>query len=157
MPISDEEEPEVSSEDCELKKTQVFSTQVDKINETGFCYGLKSFSSWTRLRRVVALCLRFVRNVKQFLLERKSNSQNNSSIKRGISVNCTLSVEEVTEAEQKVIKAVQSEAFQKETMLLQGTEINVEKSDRNTVKQRKSLLIGQSTIYRLDHFIDSIL
>ena len=64
LPISDEEEPEVSSEDCELKKTQVFSTQVDKINETGFCDGLKSFSSWTRLKRVVALCLRFVRNVK---------------------------------------------------------------------------------------------
>ena len=156
LPISDEEEPEVSSEDCELKKTQVFSTQVDKINETGFCDGLKSFSSWTRLKRVVALCLRFVRNVKQCLLERKSNSQHNSSIKRGVSVNRTLSVEEVTEAEQKVIKAVQSEAFQKETMLLQGTEINVEKSDRNTVKQRKSLLKGQSSIYRLDPFIDSV-
>ena len=56
---------------------------VDKINETGFCDGLKSFSSWTRLRRVVALCLRFVRNVKQCLLERKSNSQHNSSIKKG--------------------------------------------------------------------------
>ena len=49
-------------------------------------------------------------------------------------MNRILSVEEVTEAEQKIIKAVQSEAFQKETMLLQGTEINVEKSDRNTVK-----------------------
>lgn len=71
-------------------------------------------------------------------------------------MNRTLSVEEVTEAEQKVIKAVQSETFQRKTMLLQGTEINLEKTDRNTVKQRKSLLKGQSSIYRLDPFIDSV-
>lgn len=105
---------------------------------------------------MVALCHRFIRNVKQCVVEGKSSRQGVVSNKGGSSVSLTPTVEEMIGAEQTVIKSVQSEAFPKEIRLLQSAGISEEKSDRNIAKQRKSLLKGQSSISRLDPFVDSV-
>ena len=67
-----------------------------------------------------------------------------------------LSVEELQEAERKVISPVQSVVFQKEIGSLKRCDKGSEKqsTDNHIVKERKSLLKGSSNIYRLDPFID---
>ena len=58
LPESTEELPVISSDDQEVKKVQVLETQTVQISDENLWESLKTISSWTRLRRVVALCLK---------------------------------------------------------------------------------------------------
>ena len=155
--VCDEEKPMLSTEDSELKKTRVLDTHVDEILDTSFCESLNTFSSWTRLKTVLALCLRFMSKIKRCLKKKDLQSENVQTIgSKNSQEPLILSVEELQEAECKVISAVQSVVFQKEIGILKRCDKGSEKqsTDNHIVKERKSLLKGSSNIYRLDPFID---
>ena len=91
-------------EDSELKKTRVLDTHVDEILDTSFCESLNTFSSWARLKRVLALCLRCMSKMKRCLKKKDIQSENVQTIgSKNSQEPLILSVEELQEAERKVI------------------------------------------------------
>ncbi|XP_068221310.1 uncharacterized protein [Palaemon carinicauda] len=119
---------EVTDEDPELKKVSL-AINTDDNNYATILTRLNYFSDWTRARRSLALCNRFIDKLKQKSLYTEY---------------VHVSVEELIKAEITIIKLVQREAFQYEYQLLS---ISNNKFDKCL---RKS-----SNLYKLDPFIGS--
>ncbi|XP_064106705.1 uncharacterized protein LOC135215687 isoform X1 [Macrobrachium nipponense] len=118
----------VADEDPELKKVSL-AINTDDNNYATILTRLDYFSDWTRARRSLALCNRFIDKLKQKSLYTEY---------------VHVSVEELIKAEITIIKLVQREAFQYEYQLLS---ISNNKFDKCL---RKS-----SNLYKLDPFIGS--
>ena len=145
----------ISSDDQEVKKVQVLETQTVQISDETLWESLKTISSWTRLRRVVALCLKFVRNLKQSVSEKNSVKERKGQMSKRIISVPSLSVEDLTQAQQVLVMSAQCKAFKEEIDLLQTSKVDIKGSERLVSSQRKTLRKGQSKIYRLDPFLDS--
>lgn len=90
---------ELSPDDCELKRVQVFETLAHESCTTSFYNSFKYFSSWARLRRVVALCSRFAQKLK-LRITRKSDLSNDKTKPKSTTNSPVLAVEELVQAEQ---------------------------------------------------------
>ena len=134
----------VPSDDCELKRVQTFKTEVEEVCEP-FSENFKRFSSWTRLKRVIALCRRYIQNLNFQVNKRRYESNKVESlemIKSNISP--VLSVNELEKAEQDIVKIIQLEAFESDMKTLEC--INKGQGHDNACLKRSS------PVYRLDPF-----
>ena len=88
------------------------------------------FSSWAHLKRVIALCNRFIQNLKLRVKKGKDFHNTNESLKLGKVSPLVLTVEELEKAEQNIVQIVQRETFESEikTLLDIKTGMNISAS-----------------------------
>ena len=103
----------VPPDDCELKRVHVFKTQAREVNFPSLLETFKTFSSWLKLKCVIALCIKFLGKLRF--------PRNKTSVKHPESVilKVPLSVVDLIDAESRIVKIVQFEAFEREINLLQ--------------------------------------
>ena len=144
------QEIDVPQDDCEIKKVQTFKTETEENCEPQFSESFKSFSSWTRLKRVIALCKRFTENLKLRVEKRRdlSGKVEPLTLRRTI-FPPLLTVEELQKTEQHIVKIVQYEAFKSDIKMLRTI-----KTPENATAINESNLKRNSSIYRLDPFLD---
>ena len=101
---------------------------------------IEYFSCWHRAKRAVAVCLRLQ---KKF---RTRMENQNTRANEYIPVN----TQELQNAERKIVKSVQREAFQRETNLLRpnAERISQDRTSRKIVKKA-------STLYKMGPFLDN--
>ena len=108
---------------------------------------LEYFSDWHRVKRAIAICLR--------LRKRLRGCQRDQEQRKVTTPNLPYrspDVEELRQAEREIIKIVQNETFPNEIKLLRRLTSNPR--NREDVKDRKANLRKNSTLYRLDPFMD---
>ena len=122
-----EELVEVNPEDKELRRVEVFKTGI-KVKYAGLTERLEYFSRWYRAKRAVALCLLYVR----LLRDRVRRRQNREPADRNGSPVGQLQVETLQEAEQVILKATQDRAdFMKTVNISTNDEGEVTTSSRS--------------------------
>ena len=140
---------EIPDNDPEVKKrVEIFTS---KASATCDFIGkaIERISSWSRLKKIVAWVLRY-----KNLLRRQSQRHKTKSdvIKHqfGDSIITPLSISEVNEAENEIIKYVQGQLFKEELASLNGISDSIQqgKSNQNTVKKN-------SSIYKLDPVLEN--
>ena len=145
FPQNEEVKLDLDPQDPELKKAQVLCTSV---NEAPFELDrFRSFSSWFKLKRAVALCLRFKFLLRQRLVKRHTQVQIDFTNHKSVTV------EELREAELDIIRLVQSQSFKEEFHVLKPLKGDIAQS-RENVRLRKATLKQSSSVFRLDPFID---
>ena len=129
----------------EMRKATVLATTTDENSsiESSGMFGsnwVNRFSSWFRVKRVVAYCLLFRNKMKAITLK------TNSIVSERMSVNL------LREAEREIVKSVQRESYGEELCLLakvkDGTGVDTDQLG-NQAALKKS-----SPIYRLDPYLD---
>ena len=127
----------IDKDDPEVKKSTpaavVLSTSVTQKKYASLTERLGYFSSWYRVKRAVALCLRY----KDILL-RHPNTRRAQPV----------TVTEMLRAETTILQAVQAETFEEELRTLTKEEEDIE-----VTKRTKTVKTG-SSLYRLDPFIN---
>ena len=137
---------EISSNDPEVKKTPVtFANKASKpngdLNEV-----LQRFSSWTRLKKVVAWILRYKNMLRKQVQRRKANQVINYP--SNAETVTPLSVSEMKDAENEIIRYVQKQSFAEEVQILsQTTKETQERKCNSAIKKCSSL-------YKLDPIIE---
>ena len=96
-----------------------------------------------------------MRNLKQSVSEKNSVKERKGQMSKRIISVPSLSVEDLTQAQQVLVMSAQCKAFKEEIDLLQTSKVDIKGSERLVSSQRKTLQKGQSKIYRLDPFLDS--
>lgn len=132
---------ELSPEDPEVKRTEVFSlsTNVKTVPQALLQERLKYFSSWNKAKRAVAVCVRYKAILKERALNKSKSRvkvRNKSSMRHYIPV----SVSEIEEAGRIILKDVQAQAFHSEMAALKRMPATVSKT---------------SPLHSLDPFLDS--
>ena len=113
---------------------------------------LEYFSNWNRARRAVAVCYRYQQRLLASTHDKKSSQMknaNNSLLKYE-----PVTVEEIRNAEFKIIKKVQREAFSNEIEALESLQLKDGAADREEAKRRNVTMKRTSSLYRLDPFLD---
>jgi len=141
---------EVSADDCELKKVHSHSTQSDHVHQSDLCSNFEYFSSWTRLRKAVALCLKYIRILKVRVADKKHESKCQTKVTKSnkVAKYPILSVGDLAEAEVAIIRVVQVKYFSPEIGILKG-------AAKPQTGSKKSLPIRKSALSGLDPFLDS--
>ena len=141
----------VKENDPELKKATVLKTTAEgpskKFPDYFEVQHLKHISSWFRMRRIVALCLRLL------MLLRKGDVKNDS-LGSCSTEKLTITLDQLQEAEKSIIKAVQYEHYKEEINILEGLKSRAETGDRASVKLRNQRMKKTSSLFRLDPFLD---
>ena len=115
---------------------------------------LDRFSSWFKVRKAVAVCLRF----KRLLRERKGQkptAQDSKSVKDFRLNYQPVDVKEIGQAEIELIRCLQHEHFKEEIKALSSLQTHGEFVDRKKAKQRNFNLKKCSSLYRLDPYLDA--
>lgn len=141
---SDNETCELSPEDKEVKKTSTFSTTVkESFNPLG--RRLEYFSDWFRAKRAVANCLKYLRILRHQVQRKKSTSSSSRS-----PTGTTITVLELQEAEQVILKEIQRQSYSSEVKELEvGTGDNTQDS-----RAKRCEVKGKSDLHHLYPFID---
>ncbi|KAK3735155.1 hypothetical protein QZH41_020254, partial [Actinostola sp. cb2023] len=141
---------QIPNDDPEVKKTiEVFAIEVS--NDSDYISKvLEKFSSWTRLKKIIAWVLCYKNNLRKQSQRRKANEV--ISCQSKVNANIPLSVSEINDAERVIVKYVQKQAFKEELSILNCIDKeNQESSNQSTVKKC-------SSIYKLDPIMtDSLL
>ncbi|XP_041484991.1 uncharacterized protein LOC121431537 isoform X2 [Lytechinus variegatus] len=141
------EQPVLEQSDPEVRRVSTLSTR----GETGSDFDvdrLHHISSWKRARRVMALCLRYKRNLQA---QRTKRIPIQTVARPLPKVN--FSVADLQEAEMEIIRCLQRKFFAAEKAILQSLSVDKE-SDREKAKTRNQRIKATSSLYRLDPFID---
>ena len=145
-PLNSVEHP-LSQDDPEVKTT-VLATQTSIENFSTIPERLEYFSEWHRAKRAISAIIRWQQRTKNVNQDDKNYSRTNVPQYR------RSNVEELRQAELAIVRAVQEKSFSKEIQLLRNFK---EKSstDRNHVRQRKTVMKKTSSLFRLDPFLDN--
>ena len=130
---------EISSNDPELKKnaetfTSHASKQFNHINKA-----IQKFSSWTRLKKIIALVLRYKNNLRKQVRRHQVTEIDRNYAYADIKVVPPISVSELKESEKEILKFVQKQSFQEELVVL---------------RQRSKTFNKSSHIYKLDPILE---
>ena len=146
-----------SLEDPEIKKISVSTTSAAERSAVLQC--VERFSNWHRAKWVIEICLLFVDRMKHRLKEdvkvpsgsqeRRAQCPDNAKSLCEAVESLAVSVEDLQKAKQRIIKAIQHEAFTKKVELLTSVQHRHERKD----KARKGMT-RSSSIHRLDPFLD---
>ena len=128
-----EQPPSLDPEDPEIKKTTVLDTRAKDVTLSSI--NLEKFSSWTKLKRVIALCLEFIRRLRNKRAERMSFED-------------CLDVELMDRSEKAIIRMVQGTDFRDEIEVLRQDQTKVN-GKKQSVRIKRT-----SPLYRLDPFVD---
>ena len=144
-PVQECTKGKLNNDDNEVRSVRVTSTVV-KESGHNFLRRLERFSSWRRVSKTVAFCLKFGQLLKNRIW-RKQNPQ-----AKPLDVNVT--VDDLQHAELQVIKLLQEDAFPEEREILLELQRKEQPSNREFAKVRKSKMKRRSSLYRLDPFLD---
>ena len=149
------EEFQVTESDPEVKKAVVFTSQVESSAtqppEPFKSNRLYHVSSWQRVLKVIALCLRLKSKLasREVKLTRQVTSE---SIRPLPKVSVTLT--ELHAAVKEVLKVVQREHFHEEIEILKGLKVVGELTARKVARERNLAIKKSSCLDRLDPFLD---
>ena len=151
----DKSEPEsLQPDDKEVRKASSFTTYTtNKEQSETFLQRLEYFSSWFRAKRAVAVCLRY----RKILLERTRGRQTTMD---GVQTRSAareyrpVDVDELSEAEQEIVRHVQKEAFKDEISKLNKITTDYETHKEDDSRSRIQKPKGASPLSRLDPFRD---
>ena len=149
------EEFQVTESVPEVKKAVVFTCYVESLAtqppEPLTSSRLYHVSSWQRVLKVIALCLRLKSKLasREVKLTRQVTSE---SIRPLPKVSVTLI--ELHAAEKEVLKVVQREHFHEEIQILKGLKVGGELTARKVARERNLAIKKSSCLYRLDPFLD---
>ena len=138
---SNQDTVELSEDDPEVRRVVTLATELDKPTET-LLDRVERFSDWQRMRRAIALCLRYLKLLQQ----QRDKGVNKDSInlrKRPIG-QCVpvtassnkfipkqrITVEQIQEAETRIIKTLQNDLFEDEIKKLKYIETLANQQDR---------------------------
>ena len=116
---------------------------------------LDRFSNWFKLRRAVAVCLRFKRLLKERRIQKSTEVQSSKSVEDSASSYQPVRMEEIGRAEMAIIRCLQHEHFKEEIKTLSMLQMNGEFTDRRRAKQRNLNLKKCSSLYRFDPYLDA--
>ena len=141
---------EISDSDPEVKKTvEVFANKAnDQSNH--ITEAIEKFSSWTRLKKVMAWVLRYKQSLKKQSQRRKAKEA--ISYQSDVSKITPLSVSEVNEAETEIVKFVQKQNFTEELLALSRVSRVCKETEK---KATKNLTKKNSSIYKLDPVLEN--
>ncbi|XP_067023705.1 uncharacterized protein [Acropora muricata] len=151
---SENGEPEsLQPDDKEVRKASSLTTHTtNKDQFATLLQRLEYFSSWFRTKRAVAVCLRY----RKIVLEKTRGKQTTVD---GVTTRSasreyhSVDVNEISEAEQEIIRHVQKEAFKEEISKLKITtdyQTHKEDDSRSRIQKPK----GASPLSRLDPYLD---
>ena len=150
-----EEEIQITEDDPEVKKGNVFISRVDNA-ATRYPDPFKSdrlahISSWWHLLKVVALCLQLKSNLKnrKIKLSKQENAKCVTPLPKA-----SVTLTEFQLAEKEVLKIIQREHFYEEIQVLMKLKVVGEVSTRELSKQRNQTIKMSICLYRLDPFLD---
>ena len=138
-----------------MKKAVVFTSHAaspaTQPPESSLLSRLCHISSWQRLLKVIALCLR----VKSRLASRevKWTTQTGCENIRPLPM-VSVTLNELLEAEGEVLKIVQREQFREKIEVLKKLKKAGKATDRKLARERKLAIKKSSCLYRLDPFLD---
>ena len=116
---------------------------------------LDRVSSWFKVRRAVAVCLRFKCLLKERRVQKPTEAQSSKSVEDSASSYQPVKMEEIGHAEMTIIRCLQHEHFKEEIKTLSMLQMNGEFTDRRRAKQRNLNLKKCSSLYRLDPYLDA--
>lgn len=152
---------EVSNEDLEIKRqvNACVTTITDPPPAFTVTKLFQYFSDWYRLKKAVAVFLR----VKTILQERRLKRINeqhgppataNDKASKPIIGCSSLTVQELEEAEQSIIRFSQSQSFDNELKSLDQANLDEPGYEQTPSQKRKNEVTKASSLYRLDPFVD---
>ena len=131
------------------KTVEVFANKAnDQSNHINAA--MENFSSWTRLKRVMAWLLRYKQNLNKQSQRRKAKEV--ISYQSDVSKITPLSVTEVNEAEREIVKFVQKQTFKEELLALSRINRVCKETEKTATKNptKKS-----SSICKLDPVLEN--
>lgn len=142
-----QDDPEAKKAVAMANATNMPTTQTPP-EKSSLAERVEIFSDWHRAKRAVALCLLYVRCLRDRV--RMGKRQNYNDETREVRVS------DLEGAELAMIRAAQSKAFKDEIGTLKETkQENDDPNSRVFAQQRKARMKGFSSLYKLDPFIDS--
>ena len=142
---------EISESDPEVKKTvEVFANKAFNDQSNHINGAMEKFSSWTRLKRVMAWLLRYKQNLNKQSQRRKAKEV--ISYQSDVSKIAPLSVTEVNEAEREIIKFVQKQTFKEELLALSRINRVCKETEKTATKNPTK---RSSSIYKLDPVLEN--
>ena len=121
----------LSEEDPEVKKSVVMATTALDVNYPELDERVARFSDWHKAKQAVAFCIKYIRKLKaQVDLEKDKERKGN--------------VEDLEMAGRLIIRSAQERAFKEEMRILR----------KSKPDEQQTQLKMQSTIYKLDPFVD---
>ena len=115
---------------------------------------LDRYSDWLRVRRAVAVCLRFKRLLREKRVQKTTEAQTSKSVEDSSKSYQPVDIEEIGQAETEIIRCLEHEHFKDEIEALSLLQAHGEFVDRKRAKQRNFNLKKCSSLYRLDPYLD---
>ena len=144
---------DLSPDDPEVKKVQVFATGVRHERIATISERLEYFSDWHRAKRAVAACMKFKASLQQSP-KKPLHAAKKTSKEKDTSTYRSPSVDEMRKAEQAILKSLQEEVFPEEIKILKSLEVQNDDASREFAKRRNLSMKKTSSLYRLDPFLD---
>jgi len=111
---------------------------------------LDRYSYWLRVRRAVAVCLRFKRLLREKRVQKTTEAQTSKSVEDSSKSYQPVDIEEIGQAETEILRCLQHEHFKDEIEALSLLQAHGEFVDRKRAKQRNFNLKKCSSLDRLD-------
>ena len=152
-------EEHVDSDSPEVKIVKVNTRTVKESSD--ILKRLERFSSWFKAKMAVALCLKYLRSLRDRVLAKRKVSSDVASEEGPAGpndVNSTgpqANVTDLEEAEMKIIKHVQRKEFPSEIKSLQDIQEKAFYGSRMSDKEKKALFKKTSSLRMLDPVLDS--
>ena len=144
---------DLSPDDPEVKKVQVFATGVRHERMATISERLEHFSNWHRAKRAVAACMKFKVSLQQSP-KKLVHAAKKTSKEKDTSTYRSPSVDEMRKAEQAILKSLQEEVFPEEIKILKSLEVQNDDASREFAKRRNLSMKKTSSLYRLDPYLD---
>ena len=153
--VQEENTPEPLDPNDPEVKASTLVTQSDESYPNYFeTARLDRFSDWSRVRKAVAVCLRFKRLLREKRFQKTAVAQTSTAVKKNGTSYQPVDIEEIGQAEMEIIRCLQLEHFKDEIEALSLLQVHGEFSDRQKAKQRNFNLKKCSSLYRLDPYLD---
>ena len=148
---SNGEDYKLQESDPEVKKsvvmvtTATMQTAQTHSEKLSLAERIEYFSDWYRSKRAVALCLRYIRCLRDRVRKKQGSHEEIRQLK----------VSDLKSAECIIIRAVQKKAFKEEIAILQKMkQESTDPDSRDFAQQRKVNMKTCSSLYKLDPFVD---
>lgn len=146
LPVFDNVISAVSTDDPELKRSQSFQVSIGSIVFTSISKRFEYFSDWHRLKKAVALCLKY----KRILRSRAKGPVSLIGVDKVQIKPQKVAVEELRSAELEVLKVTQKEHFSDEIKMLMS------KATIGSGRSRsRDWMLRASPLRKLDPFLDA--
>ncbi|KAK3754031.1 hypothetical protein QZH41_020297 [Actinostola sp. cb2023] len=143
-PTTDSQGGAISEDDPDVKKSVAMATSTEGEERASLERRLEYFSDWYRAKRAIALCLRYVKLLKDRVQERRQLEAKKPS---------QLIVNELEVAERVIVREVQASAFKDEIAELKKLK-NEDPKERGFATARRTTVKAHSSIFKIDPFLD---